>query len=148
MKEGATAVFLLLDCLQNCYYRQSLSDFELGPTEQGAETMWAQLQSWCSKVGGSDCMLAYMQSSPPPPTHSQQYLQSFHGVSHQLCPTKITLNFIIKQDTALHKAFCLSPTLAITKLFPETSVRVRLRKPLLRLGKLRGLWDAYRLLKQ
>ena len=39
VKEGATAVFLLLDCLQNCYYRPSLSDFELGPTEQGAETM-------------------------------------------------------------------------------------------------------------
>ena len=33
VKEGATgtAVFLLLDCLQNCHYRQSLSDFELEP---------------------------------------------------------------------------------------------------------------------
>ena len=50
---------------------------------------------------------------PPPLSVSQQYLQSFHGVSHQLCPTKITLKFIIKQDKALHKAFCLYPTLAI-----------------------------------
>ena len=39
VKEGATAVFLLLDCLQNCHYRQTLSGFELGPTEKGAETM-------------------------------------------------------------------------------------------------------------
>ena len=112
VKEGSTAVFLLLDCLQNCHYRQSLSDFELESIEHGAETMWARLLSWCQNFGGSDCMLAYMQSSPPSPT-TLSVSAVLTVFSRGLSSTKITLKFIIKQDKALHKAFCLYPTLAI-----------------------------------